>query len=587
LKEYLTSEWTGFNRFNKEPWDNLRNNVDQNGKLVDLGSSIGITALEIGNAIDFEGEIILVDYYNPYREISSLRVIDYAENTSRLIPFKETLERMEVLRGNKIVHYLFGVDVGVSFSEKVLENISNASLVHVGNVLPYVPSKKLFQTLKNALMITSKNGGVLRVHNDNNLPTGALLQSLTVLRENKKLLLIITGGIAAYKIPELITLVRSQGIDVMPLMTKSATKIISPKTVEQASGKTFPLELFPSDFNLETVLASRKVSHIDIADQADLVVVVPATANIIAKLAHGVADDLVTTTLLAVTCPVLISPSMNVNMWLNPVVQSNLTLLKKYGYSILEPTSGDLACGYSGKGRLPDIEIIATEISNSLDKTSLLKDKNIVVTSGGTQEDVDGVRIVSNHSTGKMGTALAEAIFLSGASVKLLRAESSANPRYSFDTQTFRTVADLETLLLNNIAEADICFHVAAISDFSIETKQGKMSSKVPHRLVLTPREKLYKKIKKQKPTIFLVTFKAEWNKSVDELIQIGWSTLKKENMDAIVLNDVAKQGQGFKSEMNEVVVVDRKKGVKVLKLQLKQTLAKEIIAYLFNKKTR
>lgn len=186
MKKHLSSEWTGFNRFINEPWEVLKGKVNTKGNLVDIGSSIGITALEIAQALEMQGTIILLDYYNPYRNISSLRIIDYANPRRRLIPFNEAFARMEDLRANRVVMQLFGVDIGKPLSDDVQGYIQNASLVHMGNILPYIPRDKLYGSITNGFGATSESGGLLKIFNDENLPTGSLLTALTLQRNGDR-----------------------------------------------------------------------------------------------------------------------------------------------------------------------------------------------------------------------------------------------------------------------------------------------------------------------------------------------------------------------------------------------------------------
>ena len=396
--------------------------------------------------------------------------------------------------------------------------------------------------------------------------------------KKKTVVLGITGGIAAVKIPELITLLRKDGINVIPIMTESAGRIINPKEIEKITNSYVYTNLFTKDFDTKKILDTRHVDHITIADSADFVVVVPATANILAKLAHGIADDFLTTTLLAVTCPILLCPSMNVHMWSNSVVQDNVTRLKHYGYILLEPVSGMLACGYEGSGRLPEIKTIYSEIKTLLGKSTALAGKTVLVTTGGTVEKIDEVRTLTNRSSGKMGVAIAEACFLQGAMVILLRAKHSVVPRYAMEERVFETADELASLLHKFTPKADICFHVAAVSDFAVQKKPGKISSDTSIKLTLLPRQKLYREIKKTNPAIVLITFKAEWKKSYKQMIKTAQETLMREPIDGVVVNDVGKPNRGFEGDMNEVIVVKRDKIQKILSLKSKRELAREIV---------
>src|SRR3989338_2246341 len=221
-------------------------------------------------------------------------------------------------------------------------------------------------------------------------------------------------------------------------------------------------------------------------------VIAPATANIIGKLAHGIADDYLTTTALAVTAPIIICPSMNVNMWSNPLVQENLTKLKSVGYQVIEPKQGMLACGYEGAGRLEDVKIIKSEVLKQINRTNSLKGKKIIITAGGTMEKIDEVRFITNRSSGKMGVALAEECYLRGANVLLLRAKNSIYPRYLIKEKIFNTAEELLQLIKVNIGGVDLFFQTAAISDFKVDRSfKGKLSSDQSINLKLIPQIKI------------------------------------------------------------------------------------------------
>lgn len=393
----------------------------------------------------------------------------------------------------------------------------------------------------------------------------------------------ITSGIAAYKAIELIQILKSEGITVKAIMTHSATKMLSIKEVEEATGTPVFVDLFEKDFDYKKVLQIREVDHIQVADSADLMVIVPATANSIAKIAHGLADDFLTTTVLAVTAPVLVCPSMNVHMWNNPVVQDNVEKLKKNGYLIVEPVEGMLACGYEGKGRLEDITIIKDEILQQLQLRDSLKGKKIIVTAGGTSERIDDARVITNRSSGKMGIAIAKECYRRGADVLLLRAESTSTVGYGITEETFSTPEDLSLLIEKNVGNYDVIFHAAAVSDFSIEQHIGKLPSTDAHTVTLKPREKIVNKIKEINPNIFLVAFKAESEKDEGKLVVAAEKKLQEANADAVVVNDISRKDRGFASDTNEVFVVLKKGESVKIPLQLKSEVAKSILNALFN----
>jgi len=398
----------------------------------------------------------------------------------------------------------------------------------------------------------------------------------------KNILIAVSGGIAAYKVIDLIVLLKKEGLNVDVIMTRGATEMISKAEFEKASGNKVYTDLFDKDYNYKKILDKRKVDHIQIADKADLMVIVPATANIIGKLANGIADDFLTTTTLAVTAPIIACPSMNVNMWCNPIVQDNLSKLKKSGYQIIRPTSGMLACGYEGMGKLEDIKIINSEILKQLKRTDSLKGKKIIITAGGTVEKIDDVRSITNRSSGKMGVALAEECYLRGADVLLLRAKNSVVPRYLIKEKIFETVEDLLNSIRINIKGTDIFFQTAAVSDFKVEKLyQGKLSSEKTVNLKLIPQLKIIDQIKKLLPKTYLIGFKAEFGLSEKKLIEKSLEKLKESNADVIIANDISKDDRGFDSDDNEVYIVKKNKSFKKIHLTSKREVAKRIVEFL------
>src|SRR3989344_59367 len=398
----------------------------------------------------------------------------------------------------------------------------------------------------------------------------------------QRILIGISSCIAAYKVIDLIKLLLQKDIAVSVVLTRNASQMLDVSKLKKLVSSNIYSELFTSDFDYKTVLQERSVEHINVADNTDLMVIAPATANIIAKLAHGIADDYLTTAALAVTKPLLICPSMNVNMWNNPVVQDNIEKLRSFGHHIIEPTEGELACGYVGKGRLEDIDVIKQEILNRLNQIALLKGKRIIITAGGTTEPIDNVRFITNKSSGKMGIALAEQCFLKGASVTLLRAKSAVKPRFLMKEELFETTRDLYTLVKKHAPKADIIFHVAAVSDFTVANQlHGKISSKQTLNLTLSPTIKISNEIKKMNPNTLLVLFKAEYGLDEVELLDSAKVKLQDANADIVVANDVSKENQGFGSDFNQASLLTKTGKYKKFALQSKKTLAEEVIQFM------
>ncbi|MFA5770278.1 MAG: bifunctional phosphopantothenoylcysteine decarboxylase/phosphopantothenate--cysteine ligase CoaBC [Patescibacteria group bacterium] len=401
----------------------------------------------------------------------------------------------------------------------------------------------------------------------------------------KNILIGITGGVAAYKVLDLIKLLKNEGHKVSVVMTRGATEMISKQDFEKATGNKVFINLFEKNFNYKEVLKKKKVEHIELADKTDVMVIAPATANIIGKLAHGIADDLLTTTALAMTAPIIICPSMNVNMWGNPLVQENLNKLKSVGYQVIEPASGMLACGYEGVGRLENVEIIKEEVLKQIDRTNSLEGKKIIITSGGTNEKIDDVRSITNKSSGKMGVALAEECYLRGADVLLLRAKNSVHSRYLIKEKIFETAEELLYLIKVNIKNTDLFFQVAAVSDFKVdESFKGKLSSGNSVNIKLTPQIKIIDQLKKFSPRTILIAFKAEYGLSEKDLIKEGQKKLQKSKANYVIANDISRTDRGFESDNNEVYVISKNKPVKKIILTSKREVANKIINFLINK---
>lgn len=395
----------------------------------------------------------------------------------------------------------------------------------------------------------------------------------------KNILIGITGGIAAYKILDLIKLLKKESYEVFVIMTKGAMEMFSFADFEKASGNKVCVNLFEKNFDYREVLKNRKVEHIQLADKADVMLIAPATANVIGKLAYGIADDFLTTTVLAMTAPIIICPSMNVNMWGNPIVQENLAKLKSVGYQIIEPSVGMLACGYEGVGRMENVEIINNEIKKLLERNDSLKGKKIIITSGGTVEKIDEVRFITNRSSGKMGTAIAEECYLRGAEVLLLRSKTSIRPRYLIKEQIFNTAEELLQLIKVNIKNTDIFFQTAAVSDFKAERPiKGKLSSDNSINLKLVPQIKIVDQIKKLSPKTTLIAFKAEYDLEEKKLIEEGIKKLKESNADVVVVNDISRKDRGFESDNNEAYIISKNGAVKKVPLTSKREIAQAIV---------
>ncbi len=396
----------------------------------------------------------------------------------------------------------------------------------------------------------------------------------------KTVLLGITSSIAAFKSLELIRLLRDNNVRVVVIMTKNAASMISPGEFEKASGNRVYVELFEKGFDYKKILQEKQVEHIALADSASILAIVPTTANMLAKLAHGIADDYLTTTTLAATAPILLAPAMNVHMWHNAIVQENVRILTKRGYHIVEPTKGMLACGYEGQGKLEEVKIIYHAISLLLSNSTKWTGKKVIVSAGGTKEYIDDVRFISNNSSGKMGVALANALSQQGADVILLRATNSAIPISLMREYEFRTSEDLLRLVRKYTKKADFFFHTAAVGDFAIKKQLGKISSNKTTHIVLTPQKKIIDEIKKINPAIFLTAFKAEHTSKPHELITSAKKKLLESDAQLIVANDISRTDRGFGSDSNEVYLVTAQKPTKHVPLGKKHIIAEHILDY-------
>ncbi len=401
------------------------------------------------------------------------------------------------------------------------------------------------------------------------------------MKDKKTIVVGVASGIAAYKSVELVKLLKKENLEVIVVMTKSAAQMVQPGEFEKASGNKVYTELFDEGFDYKDVLKNRHVDHIAIADKASVVIVAPATANVIAKIAHGIADDFLTTMLLATKAPVIVCPSMNVHMWENSIVQENVAKLKALGYSIIEPEEGELACGYTGKGRLSNVSNIQKEALRLLEKTSSLQGKKILVTAGGTQEPIDDVRFITNRSSGKMGVAIAEACFLEGADVLLLRSTTSVKSNYHIKQETFSTSDELSSLIKKYIKKYDVVYHAAAVSDFYVvNPSKGKISSRQGATLTLEPAKKIINDIKKFNSKIKLIGFKAVWGSEEKMLIEQGQKKLQESKADAIIVNDISSNDRGFEADMNEVIVIKKDGSKKKISLRSKKEVAEEIVKF-------
>ncbi|MDP6139070.1 MAG: bifunctional phosphopantothenoylcysteine decarboxylase/phosphopantothenate--cysteine ligase CoaBC [Candidatus Woesearchaeota archaeon] len=398
--------------------------------------------------------------------------------------------------------------------------------------------------------------------------------------KNKNIVIGITSSIACYKVLELIKKLRKLRANVHVIMTKSATKLVDTKDFEKVSNNAVNIDLFNPNVDYKDYIKKNKsIRHISLADSADLVLICPATANIIGKIAYGIADDLLSTSIMATNAPVLICPAMNVKMWKNSILQENVDKLRKLRYEFIDPECGILACGYKGIGRLANLDRIVERIKATIERRSDLKGKKILVTAGATSEEIDPVRIITNKSSGKMGVYIAEEAFLRGADVTLIRGINSVEPNYHFKDIKVNSVKDLFNTIKNNIKDKNVMIHAAAVSDFTINNKsKNKIKSNENLHLELTPTTKIFENIKKIKKNILLIGFKAEYNVVKKILVDRAYDLLKSANANIVVANDVGKKDVGFNTETNAVYIIYKNKKVKHLKLADKRIIGNKIL---------
>ncbi len=383
---------------------------------------------------------------------------------------------------------------------------------------------------------------------------------------DKTIVLGITGGIAAYKIADLASKLTQAGAKVRVVMTKSATEFIRPQTFSTITGNTVVTKMFGSP-------SEPTVWHIALAEAADVIAIAPATANVIAKLANGMADDVLTCTVLATATPVVIAPSMHTAMLENPVTQDNLAKLKTRGFTIVEPEYGRLASGGMGKGRLAKVEVIIGTIRQVLGRSGDLAGKRIVVTAGGTQEPIDPVRHITNRSSGKMGYALAEAARDRGATVTLITAPTSLPQPSGIETIPVGTTAEMKEAVTRATAQADALIMAAAVSDYRpkdvAQAKIKKDAASLTLELVRTPDI-----LAEATGNFVRVGFAAE----SEDVEANAREKLEKKRLDLIAANDITDPASGFGTDTNKVTLIDRDGKVENLPLLPKREVADRIL---------
>ena len=387
---------------------------------------------------------------------------------------------------------------------------------------------------------------------------------------NKNILIGVTGGIAAYKVVEVASRLKKSGANVRVMMTLSATEFVSPRTFEEITGNAVFVEMFGD-------AAHFHVAHVALADFADLVLIAPATANFLAKAAHGIADDLLTTTILASDKPLLIAPSMNTKMFNNPATQENLKILKSRGVKILEPAVGELACGTSGRGRLPEpVEICAAVEKLLSPAPSFLSRKKILVTAGGTIEAIDPVRYIGNRSSGRMGYEIARVAVETGAEVILISGKSELEPPSNLKFVKVESALEMREAVLKEFNSVDAVIMSAAVADYRVKNPAAQKIKKSVETLTLelVKNPDILKELGGLKKSQVLVGFAAE----TQNVLDYARKKLVEKNLDFIVANDVTAEGAGFGVATNIASIIWRGGEVENFDKMSKAALAEKIV---------
>ncbi len=387
--------------------------------------------------------------------------------------------------------------------------------------------------------------------------------------KDKTIVVGVTGGIAAYKAAELVSRLRKAGAQVICVMTKAAENFITPLTLQTLSQNPVYSDLFarPLKWNVE---------HIAVADQADLFIIAPATANVLGKVCHGIADDFLTTTIMATKALVLFAPAMNVNMYANPVTKANIKRLRELGYHFVEPATGMLACGYEGQGRLAEIDDILEAAEYLLVQDKPLLGQKVLVTAGPTMEALDPVRYITNHSSGKMGFAVAKQAKLLGAEVTLISGPTNLKPFSGIRLVRVKSARDMEKAVLEHYTDAQIVIKAAAVADYRPKHISSQKIKKQDGDLFLELERNpdILAILGQNKGDRILVGFAAE----TEEVLANAVSKMRRKNLDMIVANDLTRSGAGFNSDTNIVTILKADGSTRKLALMSKAEVAREIL---------
>ena len=395
--------------------------------------------------------------------------------------------------------------------------------------------------------------------------------------KGKTVLLAVTGGIACYKSAGLASALVKRGANVHVLMTRNATEFIGPHTFESLTGNRVSVDTFDRNYPFQ-------VEHIALADQADVVLVAPATANVLAKLAHGLADDMLTTTVLACNCPKLAAPAMNTKMYENPVTQDNLATLQRYGWEIIQPASGRLACGAVGKGKMPEPEELLAYVDHAVGHEKDMEGLRVLVTAGPTQEALDPVRYLTNHSTGTMGYAIAKAAASRGATVTLVSGPTQLSTPVHVERVDIRSAQDMFEAVTSRFDQQDIVIKAAAVADYrpavQAEEKMKKSGDDLALELVRT-QDILAWLGQHKAPGQFLCGFSME----TQDMVENSRKKLEKKNLDLIAANNLKQEGAGFGTATNVLTLIDHQETVE-LPLMSKEAAAHALLDRILEKRS-
>src|SRR5580693_1709054 len=374
-----------------------------------------------------------------------------------------------------------------------------------------------------------------------------------------KVALGVTGGIAAYKAAEIVHLLQDRGIRVQVIMTRAAQEFVRPLTFAALSGEKVITGMFSAEEQPANIDSA--IEHIAVAQSIDALLVAPATADVLAQFAQGIASDFLTTLYLATTAPVVVAPSMNVNMWNHPATQANLEILRRRGVKIVEPGSGYLACGMTGSGRLAENEVIVAAALEALGASQDLAGEMVLITAGPTREKIDPARYLTNRSSGRMGYAMAEAALRRGARVLLVSGPTALTPPGAAELTRVESAEQMRDAVLALLPQATIVIKTAAVSDYRAKSASPqKIKRKGPITLELEPTADILQEISLRRQSQIVVGFAAE----TENVLENARQKLAAKHLDAIVVNDVSREGIGFDSDRNEVTIITHDEIVEV-----------------------